>query len=109
MKKLKIISLLFFLICLNGLSQVSLVTDINTQPGSSFPSNFIQIGTITFFTASLEEFGSELWRTDGTDEGTYMVKDINPGLYSSSVSGIKEMNGVLFFIASDGVHGNEQS
>jgi len=51
----------------------------------------------------------ELWRSDGTDAGTYMVKDINPS--GSSDPGRYGYYGVcgekLFFGADDGVHGKE--
>jgi ELWxxDGT repeat protein len=31
---------------------------------------------ILYFAVSLKNTGTELWRTDGTTVGTYMVKDI---------------------------------
>ena len=51
--------------------------------------------------------GTELWKTDGTDAGTVMIKDIYPGNFSSSPSHLTDVNGILFFTASDGTHGNE--
>ncbi|MBZ0112952.1 MAG: hypothetical protein K8J08_10855, partial [Thermoanaerobaculia bacterium] len=52
--------------------------------------------------------GLELWRTDGTESGTVMVRDICPGV----CSGIREQQLVVFgnrvyFEASDGVFGEE--
>jgi ELWxxDGT repeat protein len=56
--------------------------------------------------------GIELWRTDGTAEGTWMVRDICPGSCSSGPLYTAPENrtgdgGLLFFSASDGVHGGE--
>ena len=46
-----------------------------------------------------EEFGKELWVSDGTSDGTYMVKDIYPGEYSSYVQYITATDDNLFFRA----------
>ena len=35
------------------------------------------------------------------------MKDINPGVASSSPSGLSEVRGRLFFSADDGIHGSE--
>jgi ELWxxDGT repeat protein len=51
-----------------------------------------------------------LWRTDGTAAGTYRAKDILPGTsggLSSAFTRSIEMNGELYFVANDGVHGFE--
>jgi ELWxxDGT repeat protein len=48
----------------------------------------------------------ELWRTDGTEAGTVMVKDIKPG-GSSNIKFITNINNTLFFRADDGIHGHE--
>ncbi|MDH3693531.1 MAG: hypothetical protein OER96_03040, partial [Gammaproteobacteria bacterium] len=44
----------------------------------------------------------ELWKSDGTEGGTVLVKDINPG-GGSSPSRLTNLNGVLYFRATDGV------
>ena len=89
-----------------------LVRDINpgTNGALTFP-NCLQAtnvdGTL-FFSADDGTHGPELWRSDGTETGTVMVKDINPGaagafnLYCSEAINV---NGMLFFTADDGVHG----
>lgn len=50
--------------------------------------------------------GEELWRSDGTTQGTWLVKDINPSGHSSPFS-FGEYNGLLYFRANDGIHGAE--
>jgi ELWxxDGT repeat protein len=49
----------------------------------------------------------ELWRSDRTDLGTLLVKDIRPGSDSSSPGELTNVNGTLFFAADDGVNGIE--
>jgi len=48
-----------------------------------------------------------LWVSDGTPEGTVLVKDIFPGPESSYIYPMKAIGDVLFFGANDGVHGCE--
>jgi trimeric autotransporter adhesin len=51
--------------------------------------------------------GSKLWKSDGTTAGTTLVKDINPNSVNSTLWGLTNVNGVLFFSADDGVNGTE--
>ncbi len=51
--------------------------------------------------------GTELWKSDGTNAGTVMVKDINPGSQSGYPTRLHVMNGALYFIAEDGTNGRE--
>jgi ELWxxDGT repeat protein len=88
-------------------SPAFLVEDINTRPGTadSSPSQFVEIGATTFFVADNPVTGYELWKTDGTDAGTVLVKDIHPGVTGSDPWYLTEVGGRLFFTASDGTHG----
>ncbi len=51
--------------------------------------------------------GRELWRSDGTPEGTALVRDVLPGPGSASPSCLVEADGSLLFVADDGRHGDE--
>jgi len=57
---------------------------------------------ISFFSADDGINGTELWRSDGTAGGTYLVKDINPGTGSSNLHGITASGGKIFFSATNG-------
>jgi hypothetical protein len=48
-----------------------------------------------------------LWRSDGTTDGTRLVKDIRPGVDGADLSRFHVVGDVLFFVANDGVHGHE--
>jgi ELWxxDGT repeat protein len=80
-------------------------------PGSTTISagntQIFAVGNTLFFGFSDGTLGTELWKTDGTSEGTVMVKDINPGSASGSPTEFYKANGILFFRANDGVNGNE--
>ncbi len=81
------------------------------------PSDFVVVGNVLYFIASDGTTGLELWRTDGTPDGTRMVKDICPGACNafpfsdglSMVDGLllQVLNGQLLFFADDGIHGSE--
>ncbi len=81
------------------------------------PGDFLSFGGLTYFIASDGVSGLELWRTDGTSQGTSLVKDICPDNCSAFVFSdgsaaldtplLQVVNGRLVFFASDGVHGME--
>jgi ELWxxDGT repeat protein len=58
-----------------------------------------------YFSADDGVTGWELWRSDGTVEGTQLVKDINPGPGSSHPENLAEVGGILYFAAEDGATG----
>jgi ELWxxDGT repeat protein len=87
-------------------SNTFLLKDINlglpsSWPGSSRP--FTEFGSEHYFVAYTNAAGYELWKTDGTANGTVLLKDINPGPEESSPFQQKTVNGVLFFRADNGV------
>jgi ELWxxDGT repeat protein len=93
-----------------------LVRDINPSGGffgGSNPSNFTPVGNILYFTADDGSTGTELWRSDGTQIGTQLVRDINPGTASAFDASFSRMpnfavlGNVLYFSANDGIHGTE--
>jgi ELWxxDGT repeat protein len=80
------------------------------QTLSYVPSNttdFASVGSVNFFAASDALHGVELWRSDGTAGGTYMVSDIAPGPSGSNPEHLTAVNGLVFFAANDGVNGTE--
>lgn len=60
-----------------------------------------------FFIASDEVYGLALWRSDGTPDGTRLVRVIHQGTGSNEIMGFRVIGDTLFFIADDGVHGFE--
>ena len=89
--------------CSAGVPQL---VDLNPT-GASDPSDFVQVGDLTFFTADDGVHGRELWKTDGTLAGTSVVKDIRPGSDSSDPTDLVAFNGLLYFTADDGSTGRE--
>jgi len=51
--------------------------------------------------------GSELWKTDGTTDGTAIVRDIRPGSLGSYPGDLAPAGEFVYFSANDGVHGIE--
>ena len=71
----------------------------NSFPYGSYPGNLTTVNGTLFFTANDGENGNELWKSDGTEAGTSLVKDIRPGSYSSYVDNLTNFEGKLFFSA----------
>lgn len=74
---------------------------------SSSPGKLTDVNGTLFFEAFTNTNGGELWKSDGTENGTVMVKDIYPGTSNSDITYLANINGVLYFRANDGVNGNE--
>lgn len=89
------------------LLSLSILKDINSITGTSNPSEVVEAGGVYFFQATDPDHGAELWRSDGTEAGTYLVKDICPGTGSSSPGWMFEINDTLLFMANDGTSGME--
>jgi len=68
-------------------------------------AEFRSVGGLAFFVGYDPEHGSEIWRTDGTPNGTRLVKDVHPGAEWSFIGGLTAAGPFAFFIADDGVHG----
>jgi ELWxxDGT repeat protein len=84
---------------------LSLVKDVNTNPASiisdSYPRNdFCKCGSYIFFSVE-NEFGREIWKTDGTTEGTSMVKDIYKGNKGGGTSVGACLNSKMIFTGED--------
>ena len=62
---------------------------------------------LLYFTAVDNTNGYELWKSDGTKEGTVMVKDINAGSSSSTPAYLTPFNSLLYFAAIDEMNGGE--
>jgi len=91
----------------------SLVIDLNTNPdpnqfgGDSSPKRLTSTTIGTLFAAT-DDYGSELWITDGTEAGTSRVKDLWPGQGSGEPQEFVELaNGTVVFIAQSGAAGAE--
>jgi len=70
--------------------------------------NHIGFNTNFYFAAyDRSVYGAELWKSDGSEENTILLKDINPGTNSSVPLWLEVANNLLFFTANDGVHGRE--
>jgi ELWxxDGT repeat protein len=70
-------------------------------------NSFANVLGIALFAAADGARGEELWRSDGTEGGTTLVKDIRPGSGSSAPGRFVVINSQVFFAADDGVHGVE--
>ena len=83
-----------------------LVKNINPH-GDSNPEYLYAYYDTLFFTADDGHHGKEPWRSNGTTNGTTMIKDIYDGVDSSEPSSFNMLGDMLIFSANDGVHGQE--
>jgi ELWxxDGT repeat protein len=71
------------------------------------PAELMPAGAFLFFRADDGVHGTELWRSDGTTEGTVLVRDVAPGSATARVSNLTAAGGKLYFAATDVEHGLE--
>lgn len=117
MKAKFLLPIIFFFPCLS-LSAQTMLKDVSQGGPGSYPMSFTRAGDYVYFVAQDNTHGFELWKTDGTETGTAMVKDINPvgngcGEIDYLSFGVPRAtpifpagNGMVFF-ANDYIHGYE--
>jgi ELWxxDGT repeat protein len=76
-------------------------------PRASVSIKRLSIEPLSYFVASDSMHGAELWRSDGTPAGTFMLRDLNEGADPSNPDNMINLNGTLFFTATDAQHGTE--
>jgi ELWxxDGT repeat protein len=91
----------------SGAFAPALVQNSGSVRLASSPENKAVVAGVLYFTATSPDAGYELWRTDGTSDGTMLVKDIFPGTNGSIPGGLIEAAETLYFIANDGSSGYE--
>ncbi len=91
----------------------SLVYEFPSGSGSSSPWNLINVGGTLFFTTTGPQGRDQIWKSDGTRQGTVMVRDlavnlwIGSGYLTSQVPALATLGGILYFTDSDATHGAE--
>jgi ELWxxDGT repeat protein len=80
-----------------------------SQNAPEAPSGLTAVNAIVYFSAADATNGRELWRSDGTPQGTYVLKDILPGFNSSNPANLINVNGILFFTANQFFTGENAS
>lgn len=75
--------------------------------GSSNPDSLTDLNGLLLYAAEDGSRGAELWRSDGTPQGTTLVKDISAGPASSWPQNLRRVNALVFFSATDPEHGSE--
>lgn len=82
---------------INNVFPVQIIGEITDKP-------FFEFNGKLYFNGVGDANGEQLWVTDGTEQGTQLVKVINP-TDDASLLGFTELNGKLYFFANEEDHG----
>lgn len=89
-----------------------LPSEPNRTMGST-PSSLVSDGSVAYVAITTAEYGKELWKTDGTANGTKIVKDILPGpkeylpIFQQIITNITLVNSTPFFLTTTPEYGLE--
>lgn len=84
-----------------------MVKDINPAPNQdSSPGSLTPFKDRLYFAATTGIGLSQIWKTDGTEAGTVVVHDVNPGA-DADIYDMATVADGLYFSATDGQHGHE--
>lgn len=84
--------------------ETRILKDIKPGEIGSYPEYFTNLNDRVFFTAMDDTHGNELWKSDGTSEGTQLVSDIVEGDDSSDPHLLKLFKTDLYFIVTKENH-----
>jgi trimeric autotransporter adhesin len=90
-------------------AQLTLLKDIKAGSGwglEFYSAAGIELNGSYLFVADNGSSGLELWKTDGTEMGTALLKDINVGSGGSDIKKLTQVGNTVFFIANDGMGPN---
>lgn len=83
----------------NGTIRLAEVQPVMTYNPAMIKKTFCISNNVLFFSAYNNTNGNELWKTNGTVNGTKVVKDIIKGSNSSTPYNLTDVNGTLYFTA----------
>jgi ELWxxDGT repeat protein len=91
--------------------QTPYLVKLNPDFPQEGPSLFIEYKEKLMFRTRTAEFGRELWQSDGTEEGTRMLKNINedPNVSEGNSDPVvlTKFKNLVFFAATDAIHGRK--
>lgn len=111
--------LIFLSFRLEAAPEPKLVKDFNQISSIFFDGNqtlrevcseIVELNGIAYFCGNGSQAqGAELWRSDGTEAGTFMVKDIIPGINGSTPFGLTVFDDQIIFAASTALAGTNST
>ena len=78
-----------------------------SNPSSGVVESFIVFEQKILFAADDKIHGTEVWTSDGTEDGTTLLKDIVSNSNGSSIKSFVNIDGITYFSARDLEHGTE--
>jgi ELWxxDGT repeat protein len=83
----------------------SLVKDLREGPAHSYPLSLVDLnGTLLFYRLDFDADMDSLWKSDGTESGTVMIKAFASDHGASSIGNFLVVEDQLLFLANDGTN-----
>jgi ELWxxDGT repeat protein len=86
-----------------------LIAELGANGDNGFDDvrHLTSVGESLYFVGITREHGAELWHTDGTTDGTSMVRDLRPGPESTIIDNLVARDGRIYFAAWHDRYGTE--
>ncbi len=90
-----------------GLIMVNRTTGTITMDTVTVNSTFLELNGLIYFSGSSNNYGNELWKSNGTAAGTSMVLDLNPGSNSGVIAAPIVYNAKIYMRCNNPIYGDE--
>src|SRR5512145_939392 len=90
-----------------AVTSVQQVKNFNAGTELIYITNVTEMNGAHYFGVEGYSYGTKLWKSDGTADGTVLVKDFSVAIGHNPLQFLTNLNGTLYFTAYDSTNGTQ--
>jgi len=90
-----------------AVTSVQQVKNFNAGTELIYITNVTEMNGTHYFSVDGYSYGTKLWKSDGTADGTVLVKDFSVAIGHNPLQFLTNLNGTLYFTAYDSTNGTQ--